>query len=103
MEKKLILFAGLAALLVIAFVVIIVSKVNKPPLAEPLNVTTKEDTPISITLTGSDRDEDPLTYSVITEPTHGRLTGTVPNLNYRPELDFNGRDSFTFEVSDGKR
>jgi hypothetical protein len=102
MEKKLILFAGLAVLLVIAFVVIIVSKVNKPPIAEPLSVTTKEDTPISITLTGSDRDNDPLTYSVITEPIHGRLTGTVPNLNYRPELDFNGRDSFTFEVSDGK-
>ena len=102
MEKKLILFAGLAVLLVIAFVVIIVSKVNKPPIAEPLSVTTKEDTPTSITLTGSDRDEDPLTYSVITEPIHGRLTGTVPNLNYRPERDFNGQDSFTFEVSDGK-
>jgi len=77
-------------------------KVNKPPTAEPLSVTTKEDTPTSITLTGSDSDEDPLTYSVITEPTHGRLTGTVPNLNYSPERDFNGQDSFTFEVSDGK-
>ncbi len=102
MDKRLILFAGLAVLLVIAFVVIIVSKVNKPPIAEPLSVTTKEDTPTSITLAGSDRDEDPLTYSVITEPIHGRLTGTVPNLNYRPERDFNGQDSFTFEVSDGK-
>jgi len=102
MEKRLIFFAGLAILLVIAFVVIIVGKVNKPPTAKPLSVTTKEDTPASITLTGSDSDEDPLTYSVITEPTHGRLTGTVPNLNYRPERDFNGQDSFTFEVSDGK-
>jgi VCBS repeat-containing protein len=102
MDKRLILFAGLAVLLVIAFVVIIVSKVNKPPMAEPLSITTKEDTPTSITLTGSDRDEDPLTYSVITEPIHGRLTGTVPNLNYRPERNFNGQDNFTFEVSDGK-
>ena len=102
MEKRLIFFAGLAILLVIAFVVIIVGKVNKPPTAEPLSVTTKEDTPTSITLAGSDRDNDTLTYSVITEPSHGRLTGTVPNLNYRPERDFNGQDSFTFEVSDGK-
>ena len=102
MEKRLVFFAGLAILLVIAFIVIIVGKVNKPPTAEPLNITTKEDTSTSITLAGSDRDNDTLTYSIITEPTHGRLTGTVPNLNYRPELDFNGQDSLTFEVSDGK-
>ena len=102
MDKKLIFFAGLAILLVIAFVAIVVSKVNKQPVAEPLKVTTKEDTPVSITLAGSDRDGDPLTYSVIIEPAHGRLTGTVPNLNYRPERDFNGQDSFTFEVNDGK-
>lgn len=102
MDKRLILFAGLAILLVIAFVVIIVGKVNKPPTAEPLSVTTKEDTPTSITLAGSDRDNDPLTYSVVTEPSYGRLTGTEPNLSYRPERDFNGQDGFTFEVSDGK-
>ena len=102
MDKRLIFFAGLAILLVIAFVVIIVSKVNKPPTAEPLSITTKEDTPVSITLKGVDRDNDSLTYSVITEPAHGRLTGTVPNLNYRPERDFDGQDSFTFEVNDGK-
>jgi len=102
MEKRLIFFAGLAILLVIAFVVIIVTKVNKPPTAESLNVTTKEDTPTSITLAGSDSDDDALTYSIISEPSHGRLTGTVPNLNYNPELDFNGQDSFVFEVSDGK-
>jgi len=102
MDKRLIFFAGLAILLVIAFVVIIVGKVNKQPTAEPLSITTKEDTPVSITLKGVDRDNDSLTYSVITEPAHGRLTGTVPNLNYRPERDFDGQDSFTFEVNDGK-
>jgi VCBS repeat-containing protein len=102
MEKRSIFFTGLTILLVIIFIVIIASRINKPPTTEPLSVTTKEDTPTSITLSGSDRDGDPLTYSVITEPTHGRLTGTVPNLNYRPERDFNGQDSFTFEVNDGK-
>jgi len=102
MEKKLILLAVLAILLVIAFIVFIAGKVNKPPTAEPLSVTTKEETPISITLKGSDRDNDPLTYSIITEPAHGRWTGTVPNLSYIPEQDFNGRDSLTYKVSDGK-
>jgi len=102
MEKKLILLAALAILLVIAFIVFIAGKVNKPPTAEPLSVTTKEESPVSFTLKGSDRDKDPLTYSIITEPAHGRWTGTVPNLSYMPEPDFNGRDSFTFQVSDGK-
>jgi VCBS repeat-containing protein len=101
MDKRLILFAGLAVLIVIAFV-IIVSKANKPPMAEPVSVTTNEDTPVSITLAGSDRDKDPLTFSIIKEPGHGRLTGTVPNLSYRPEKDFNGQDSFTYEANDGK-
>ena len=102
MDKRLILLAGLVVLLVVAFVIIIVSKANKPPVAESVSVTTNEDTPVSITLTGSDYDEDSLTYSIITEPGYGRLTGTVPDLNYRPERDFNGQDSFTFEVNDGK-
>ena len=102
MDKRLIFFAGLAVVLVIVFVVIIVSKVNKKPIAESFAVTVKEDTPVSITLKGSDRDNDLLTYSIIVEPAHGRWTGTVPNLSYMPEQDFNGQDSFTFKVNDGK-
>jgi len=102
MEKRHIFFTGLTILLLIVLVVIIVGKVDKRPIAEPISVTTKEDTPVSITLAGSDRDNDPLTYSIITEPAHGRLTGTVPNLSYSPKPDFNGQDRFTFEVNDGK-
>jgi VCBS repeat-containing protein len=102
MEKRLIFIAGPVILLVIALVAIIVSKANKQPIAEAINVTTKEDTPVLITLAGRDRDGDPLTYSVITKPAHGRLTGTAPDLNYLPERDFNGQDSFTFKVSNGK-
>lgn len=102
MNKRLILFAGLAVLLVIAFVIIVVSKTNKPPTAEPVSITTEEDTPVSITLAGIDSDDDPLTYSIITEPTHGNLIGKVPTLSYLPERNFNGQDSFTFKVNDGK-
>lgn len=102
MDKRLILLAGLAVLLVIAFIAIIISRANKPPTAEPVSVTTNEDTPVLITLAGSDRDDDPLSYGIITKPDHGSLTGTVPNLNYRPERNFDGQDSFTFKVNDGK-
>ena len=39
---------------------------------------------------------------MITGPSHGRLSGTVPELTYNPETNFNGSDSFTFKVNDGK-
>jgi MYXO-CTERM domain-containing protein len=38
---------------------------------------------------------------VETQPTHGTLTGTAPDLTYRPAVDYNGPDSFTFTVKDG--
>jgi len=102
MDKKLILSAGLTVLLIIVFIAVLINRVNKPPIAEPASVTTNEDTLVSITLAGSDSNEDSLTYSVITEPAHGRLIGTVPKLSYRPERNFHGQDSFTFKVNDGK-
>jgi VCBS repeat-containing protein len=102
MEKRSIFFAGLAILFVIVLIIFIAGRVNKPPTAESLSVTTKEDTPVLIILKGSDHDNDPLTYSVITEPAHGSLSGTEPNMSYHPEPDFDGQDSFTYEVSDGK-
>ena len=102
MKKRLVLFSILAILLVIALIVIIAGTVNNPPTAEANSVATREDTPVSVTITGVDIDGDPLTYSVITGPSHGRLSGTEPNLTYSPNTNFNGPDSFTFEVNDGK-
>jgi len=60
-----------------------------------------EDSTKDITLTGSDADGDTLTYTIITQPTHGTLTGTVPNITYIPEADYSGTDSFSFKVNDG--
>ncbi|MBI1929575.1 cadherin-like domain-containing protein, partial [Candidatus Poribacteria bacterium] len=72
------------------------------PVATSRSVTTVEDTAILITLTGSDPDKDPLTFTVMTQPANGTLTGTAPNLTYTPNLNFNGSDSFTFKANDGK-
>jgi predicted phosphodiesterase len=74
---------------------------NRPPVADDQLVTTSEDTQVDITLTGSDPDGDPLTYILVTDPCHGSLTGTVPNLTYTPDPNFNGLDSFTFMANDG--
>jgi YVTN family beta-propeller protein len=60
-----------------------------------------EDTPFSIDLIASDVENDPLQYSIITNPSHGNLTGTAPNLTYTPSPDYVGTDSFTFKVNDG--
>ncbi len=73
---------------------------NTQPVADNQSVTTDEDTGKEITLTGSDANSDPLTYSVGT-PSHGSLAGTAPQVTYTPDLDYFGPDSFTFTVNDG--
>jgi len=75
---------------------------NLPPVAESHSVTTTEDTPVEISLIGSDPDSDPLTYCMVTDPSHGSLIGTEPNLIYTPSPNFYGSDSLTFKVNDGK-
>jgi hypothetical protein len=80
---------------------------NRPPVANGQTATTDEDTPVTITLTGSDPDSNPLTFSIVTPPAHGSLgpltspTATSVQVVYTPSLDYNGPDSFTFQVSDG--
>ena len=74
---------------------------NDLPVANAQAVTTAEDTPVLITLTGVDHLGTPLTYTVVDSPDHGDLSGTAPALTYTPDLNFHGTDSFTFTVSDG--
>ncbi|MBN1137301.1 MAG: cadherin-like domain-containing protein [Anaerolineae bacterium] len=80
--------------------VIIVAPTNQAPTANPQSVSTAEDTPLGIVLTGSDPDCDPITYSVVSGPSHGALSGTAPNLTYTPAANYYGADGFTFVVSD---
>ena len=74
---------------------------NHAPTANAQSVSTTEDTAVSITLTDSDQDADALTYVLLSNPAHGTLTGTAPNLVYLPAASYSGPDSFTFKVSDG--
>jgi hypothetical protein len=72
-----------------------------PPIADYDSVSTPEDSVLAITLTGSDPDGDSLTYEVVTQPAHGLLSGTAPNVTYTPATNYNGADSFTFKVNNG--
>jgi hypothetical protein len=75
--------------------------VNDLPVANAQSVTTPEDTAKAVTLTGTDLDNDPLVYAILTTPAHGTLSGTAPNLTYTPAANYYGADSFTFRVNDG--
>ena len=72
------------------------------PAANADALSVNEDTSDNpITLTGSDPQDDPLTFAVATQPAHGTLTGTAPDLLYTPNANFYGTDSFTFTATDG--
>ncbi|MBW2609897.1 MAG: tandem-95 repeat protein, partial [Deltaproteobacteria bacterium] len=85
----------------IATVSLVINPVNDAPVSNDQSVTTDEDISVSLTLTGSDSDNDPLTFLVDSGPSHGTLTGTPPDLVYTPEADYNSTDSFTFKANDG--
>ena len=74
---------------------------NRTPYAHAQSVTLVQNTAQAITLTGSGAAQTPLTYSVITQPAHGTLTGAAPNLTYTPAANYSGSDSFTFLVNNG--
>jgi tetratricopeptide (TPR) repeat protein len=66
-------------------------------------IVTEEDTSIPITLGANDADSsDTLTFSIVSQPSHGSLSGIAPNLVYAPQQNYVGDDSFTYRVNDGK-
>ena len=75
--------------------------VNHAPVASGQSVGGTEDTSTPITLVANDSDGDPLTWTIVTAPAHGTLSGLAPSVTYTPAATFHGTDSFTFKVSDG--
>ena len=55
-----------------------------------------------ITLNAYAAPDDLLTYSIVSPPVHGTLTGTPPELFYTPANGYRGTDSFTFKINNGK-
>ena len=79
-----------------------VAEPNVAPVANEQTLTFEEDSIANaITLTASDADDDELTYTIVSQPSHGTLGGTAPDLTYTPTADYFGDDSFTFKVNDG--
>ncbi|WP_346188841.1 tandem-95 repeat protein [Rubritalea halochordaticola] len=76
--------------------------VNDAPTAESKVYSLDEDTSVNVLLAGSDQEGEALSYTVLSQPLHGQVTGTAPNLVYTPDADFFGQDSFTYKVNDGE-
>jgi large repetitive protein len=73
------------------------------PQAYDQAVATPEDTPLSITLTGTSPQGLPLSYVIDTPPLYGSLGGLTGNqVVYTPDANTHGDDAFTFYVSDGE-
>ena len=86
-----------------ATVNITVTPVEDPPVANPQQLTTDEDTPVAISLVGTDPDGDSLTYTITSSPANGTLGAlNGSDVTYTPNNGYSGADSFTFNVSDGK-
>jgi polygalacturonase len=68
--------------------------------SQTVNMNTNDvDQPI--TLTGTDQFGASLIFTVVTQPTHGTLSGTAPDLTYTPARGYYGTDGFTFKVNNG--
>ena len=82
---------------------------QSPPVADPGNANLLEDGDTTITLTGSDAGNAPLTFQIVTSPTRGILGAITPidatsaSVQYTGNADEYGADSFTFRVDNGSQ
>ncbi|MGM0558811.1 MAG: Ig-like domain-containing protein [Myxococcota bacterium] len=74
-----------------------------PPVAEDDEATVDEDAEVTIDVLANDSDGngDTLTLESVTQPANGTASVVSGQVEYVPEADFNGTDSFDYTVSDG--
>ena len=79
-----------------------INATNAAPLCSTDTSSGPEDADQTGTVTCTDADDDPLTYSKGTGPSHGTATVNPDgSWTYSPNADYNGSDSFTFRANDG--
>ena len=80
------------------------SSPNQAPVAVNDSVTVDEDNAVAIAVLNndSDADADPLTVDSFAQGQNGTVTNSNSVLTYTPNANFNGTDSFTYTISDGR-
>jgi VCBS repeat-containing protein len=87
-----------------ATVAVTIVEVNTAPVAHDASFSMEENTALNGRFSASDADGDPLTYTLVTNPTKGSVTIADPAADgfvYTPVPDTTGNDTFTFRVNDG--
>jgi VCBS repeat-containing protein len=86
----------------VAVVTVTISPVNDHPEAQGGSFVTSMNQPVSGTLQATDVDGDSLTFALAGAPQHGQVAVAGSGaFTYTPDPGFTGRDSFTFQVTDG--
>ncbi len=91
-----------------AVVSITINPVNDAPVAIDDSYSVLEDTPLTVPAAGvlvndSDVEGNALTAILVSNPSHGTLTlNSNGSFSYTPAANFNGSDSFSYQVSDGQ-
>ncbi|MBN2849237.1 MAG: tandem-95 repeat protein, partial [Erysipelotrichaceae bacterium] len=78
--------------------------VNTAPEVDNATFETEFETALNETVgdLGSDFDNDPLTFTLVTQPAHGTVTLNADGtFRYVPDNDYEGDDSFTYKANDG--
>jgi hypothetical protein len=80
---------------------------NNPPIAVDKVVETNSNTPVSITLEGTDIDQGDTinSFTIVSSPTNGQISNFNTNagtLTYTPNNNFVGQDTFTIKVTDNR-
>ncbi|MDP7520795.1 MAG: cadherin-like domain-containing protein [Candidatus Pacearchaeota archaeon] len=74
---------------------------NSAPVSTATTFTTTKDTAINTTMSATDVNGDSLTYTIVSNPSNGVLSGTSTTRTYTPNSNFSGIDSYTYLVNDG--
>lgn len=74
---------------------------NIAPVANAQQIDIINNAQLAFVLTGSDLNNDTLTYRLASGPQNGTVTGTAPELVYQPDSGYQGSDSLVFTVKDG--
>ena len=97
---------GAPALCDTATVTVDVTPVNDPPTAGDDAASTTEDVAVVVDVVANDADVDgtvdPASVTIVTPPANGTITAVNPDgsVDYLPDPDFSGGDSFTYTVLD---
>ncbi len=89
--------------------------VNNEPTAVDKSISVNYNTATTVTLTATDAGQCDLTFTVLSQPSHGSVSATLtdqgcvsgsPNSDsatviYTPDSAYSGADSFTYRVTDG--